>query len=113
MAKVSKTPRFGDVIFRNKTWEVTWAGEQRRGRPDPIEVKVENQTRVMTHGCCSYAILSDDRVLWDYPGEIPQYIKDKVGAALRMQRGRIEKKEYLQGAIRAKYNKAVRLGRIR
>lgn len=111
MAKVSKTPRFGDVIFRNKTWEVTWTGS--RGASIPREVKVENLTRVMNHGCCSYAILSDDRVLWDYPGEIPQYIKDKVGAALRMQRGRIEKMEYLQGAIRAKYNKAVRLGRIR
>jgi hypothetical protein len=111
MATTSKIPRFGDVIFQNNTWEVTWTGS--RGASTPREVKVEKLTGVMSHGCCSYAILSGDQVLWDHPGPIPQYVKDKVGIALRKKRELDAKREYLQGAIRKKYNKAVKLGRIR
>lgn len=107
MAKPGTKPKFGDVIFRNEHWLLTWTGKH--GAPSPYEVRLEHLKRNRT---TTYASLIGGKVIWDYPGDTPKYIHAKAEAALKQKAVLDEKEEYLRRAIRKKYNRAVRMGRI-
>jgi hypothetical protein len=60
-------------IFKNKQWVLSWANERHH------EIRIESRTRPVV----DYAIMypHNGKIAYDYPGEIPDYIKAKVKSA--------------------------------
>ena len=79
--KVIKIPNFGDVIFKNKSWKLSWTGHYSHKTPTEIRIEARNKSFI------DYAMMySDGRVVYDYPESVPDYIKEKVKAALYKSR---------------------------
>lgn len=75
-------PEFGQVIFKNKSWKLSWTGSYRAKEPREIRVEMLNKAFI------DYAIMypHNGRVAYDHPEQIPDYIKEKVVAAFHKAR---------------------------
>jgi len=67
-------PKFGDVIFKNKTWKLSWTGHH--GATVPREIRIDQ----LNSGFIDYAMMypHNGNVVYNYPESIPDYIKTKV-----------------------------------
>ena len=69
-------PEFNQLIFKNKSWKLSWTGGYKSKSPTEIRVEALNKAFV------DYAIMypHNGKIAYDFPERIPDYIKDKVKA---------------------------------
>lgn len=70
---------FGDVVFKNKSWKLSWTGHH--GNKAPTEMRIE----MLNKSFIDYAFMypHNGKIVYDWPESIPVYIKEKVSAAFR------------------------------
>ncbi len=81
-----KTPEFNEVIYKNKTWKVSWTGNH--GAKTPTEIRIEKLTAPCPScGGIDYFIMIDGKLAGNHAsGWIPDYIKEKAIAAFKKRK---------------------------
>jgi hypothetical protein len=70
-------PEFGQVIFKNKTWKLSWTGHH--GSKVPHEIRIESLNKAFVDYALMYK--HNGQIVYDWPERIPTYIKEKVSIA--------------------------------
>lgn len=66
-------------IFKNKQWVLTWAANRKHS------IEIASRTQPILEFAMRYP--HNGKIVYDYPEQIPEYIKEKVRIAFKKKYG--------------------------